>query len=355
MRLVGLILLALAVGLWFWAPNTQFKAPYLQPTAIRAAAALIAIFGGFTVGTGSSKKAGSYWFLTMLTVILITPFVWMILISLHPPKSPIPTLSESLPTKEVPVLDAKTQRPLVERDENGKVVPRTTTVLDAHWENFDTVLNSPTLPVRRFFYNTVFVAVAVVFFQLLITSAAAYALSRLRFRGRETVFYLFLGSMMFAGTVTQIPVYLMLKNFGWLDTYLALIVPGVSSSFTVFLLRQFFLQIPFELDEAARLDGANDWVIYSRVILPLSKAALATAAAFTFFAVWTDFFGPLIYTTSTEMRTLEVGLSIFKNSYGGSNWPMQMTAALIVMAPLIIVFLFCQRYFTKGIMLGSIK
>jgi multiple sugar transport system permease protein len=169
------------------------------------------------------------------------------------------------------------------------------------------------------------------------------------------VFALFLGSMMFAGPVTQIPVYLFIRNMGWLDTYWALIVPGVSSSFSVFLLRQFFLQIPVELDEAARLDGAGDFRIYWKVILPLSGAALATAAAFSFFGVWTDFFGPMIYTNSTEMRTLEVGLSVFKNSYGGSNWPLQMTAAVIVMLPLLVVFLFCQRYFVRGVMLGSIK
>jgi multiple sugar transport system permease protein len=197
--------------------------------------------------------------------------------------------------------------------------------------------------------------VVVMLAQLLITSLAAYGFARLRFKGRDVAFALFLGSMMFAGPVTQIPVYLLIRNFGWLDTYYALIVPGISSAFSVFLLRQFFMQIPFELDEAARIDGASEWKIYWRVIMPLSKAALATAGAFTFFGVWTDFFGPLIYTNSTEMRTLEVGLSVFKSSYGSTNWPLQMTAAVIVMLPLLVVFLFVQRYFTKGIMLGSIK
>ena len=140
-----------------------------------------------------------------------------------------------------------------------------------------------------------------------------------------------------------------------LDTYWALIVPGISSSFSVFLLRQFMLSIPKELDEAAKLDGASDFQVYSRVILPLSKASLATAGAFTFFAVWTDFFGPLIYTSSTEMRTLEVGLSVFKNSYGESQWPLQMTAVVIVMVPLIVVFLFSQRFFIKGVLMGANK
>jgi multiple sugar transport system permease protein len=145
-----------------------------------------------------------------------------------------------------------------------------------------------------------------------------------------------------------------MKEFHWLNSYYALIVPGLSSAFNVFLLRQYFMTIPVELDEAARLDGAGDFVIYSRVIMPLSKAALATAAAFTFFGVWTDFFWPLLVTNSNNMRTLEVGLSVFKSSYS-TNWPLQMTAALIVMIPALIAFLFTQRYFTSGITLGSIK
>jgi len=319
-RAIGSILLLASIGLWAASGESL-------PHVVAGGAGT---FGALLVATGAGRRAVSYWLLLLLATVLFAPFVWMLLVSLHPPQTPIPPLSE--------------------------IVPRGATgAFEPHWENFDTVLNSPTLPVRRFFLNTLFVTTVVVMAQLLITSLAAYGLSRLRFRGREVVFALFLGSMMFAGPVTQIPVYLMLRSFGWLDTYWALIVPGVSSSFSVFLLRQFFLQIPFELDEAAKMDGANDLVIYWRVILPLSRAALATAAAFTFFGVWTDFFGPLIYTNSNEMRTLEVGLSIFKNSYGGSNWPLQMTAALIVLLPLLIVFMFCQRYFTKGIMLGSIK
>jgi len=296
----------------------------------------------------------SYAAMLALAAILFGPMIWMLLISLHPPKAPIPPLNQTLPVTTVSVKDPA-GNPVMVEGPGHKLVEKTKIVPDLHWENYDTVLNSPTLPVRRFFLNTVFVTFTVVIFQLLITSLCAYGLARMRFKGRDLAFGLFLGSLMFAGTVTQIPVYLMLRSFGWLDTYLALIVPGVSSAFSVFLLRQFFLQIPFELDEAARIDGANDWTIYSRVILPLSKAALATAGAFTFFGVWTDFFGPLIYTNSTDMRTLELGLSVFKGSYGNANWALQMTAAMIVMAPLLIVFMLVQRFFTKGIMLGSIK
>jgi multiple sugar transport system permease protein len=276
------------------------------------------------------KNTFSYATMLALAAFLMAPFVWMLLISLHPSKTPIPPLDEILP-----------------RGATGAIQPA--------WENYDFVFNHPTLPVRRFFLNSIFVTLTSVVGQLFVSSLAAYGFARIPFRGREVAFALFLGSMMFAGPVTQIPVYLLIKNLGWLDSYWALIVPGVSSSFSVFLLRQFFMQIPAELDEAARLDGAGDFRIYWKVILPLSGAALATCAAFSFFGVWTDFFAPMIYTNSTEMRTLEVGLSVFKNSYGGSNWPLQMTAAVIVMLPLLLVFLFCQRYFVRGVMLGSIK
>lgn len=270
------------------------------------------------------RKTLSYALLLALALFLVAPFIWMVLVSLHPNKAPIPPLSEIIPEKPA-------------------------------WDNYRFVLGHPTLPVSRFFFNSLFVTITVVISQLFISSLAAYGFARIRFKGREPLFALFLGSMMFAGPVTQIPVFLFLKNLGWLDTYMALIVPGISSAFSVFLLRQFFLQIPFELDEAARIDGAGDFRIYWRVILPLSRAALATCAAFSFFGAWTEFFNPLIFTNSTEMRTLEVGLSIFKNSYGGTNWPLQMTAAVIVMTPLLVVFLFTQRFFTKGITLGSIK
>ena len=259
-----------------------------------------------------------------LALFLIAPFVWMVLISLHESHEPIPPLAKTLPTTW-------------------------------HFDNYTWVLFNPTLPVSRFAFNSIFVTVSVVALQLLFTSMAAYGFARLRFKGQGPLFALFLGSMMFAGSVMQIPVYLLIKGMGWLDTYAALIVPGLSSSFNVFLLRQFMLSIPKELDEAAKLDGATDFQIYSRVILPLSKASLATAGAFTFFGVWTDFFGPLIYTNSTEMRTLEVGLSVFKNSYKDTAWPLQMTAAVIVMLPLIIVFIFSQRFFVKGVLLGSNK
>ncbi len=262
--------------------------------------------------------------LILVGLFLTAPFVWMLLVSLHPSKAPIPMGLDIIPK-------------------------------DPQWGNYSFVLFMPELPVFRFFLNSVIVCACVVFGQLLVSSLAAYSMSRLKFKGRDSLFALFLASMMFAGTVTQIPVFLMMREFGWLNTYAALIVPGLSSSFSVFLLRQFFLQIPFELDEAARIDGATDFGIWWKVIVPLAKPALAAAGAFCFFAVWTDFFWPLLSTSSVDMRTLEVGLSVFKNSYGGTNWPMQMTAAVIVMVPCLVVFLAFQKHFIKGITAGAVK
>lgn len=259
-----------------------------------------------------------------LAAFLMAPFVWMAIVSLHASKSEIPSFTQLWPER-------------------------------LHFENYGTVLFKSAVPVGRFFLNSVVVAVAVVAGQLLVISMAGYAFARLKFRGKEALFAAFLLSMMFAGPVTQIPIYLMMRGIGWLDTFWVLIIPGVSSAFGVFMLRMFFMQLPMELDEAARLDGAGDWTIYWRLIMPMSKAALATAGAFTFIGAWTDFFWPLLATNSLHMRTLEVGLSIFRNSYGGTNWPLQMTAAVIVMVPLLLVFMATQRFFIKGITLGSIK
>jgi multiple sugar transport system permease protein len=266
----------------------------------------------------------SYVLLGLLGVFVMAPFVWMVFVSLHESQAPIPQLHQLVPQK-------------------------------AHWENFQTVLFMPDIPVFRFLLNSILVTSAVVVGQLLICSLAAYGFARMTFKGRDALFATFLLSLMFAGAVTQIPVYLLVRSLGWLDTYWALIVPGISSAFNVFLLRQFFLSVPEELCEAARIDGAGDFRVYWKVVLPLGRTALATAGAFTFFAVWTDFFWPLLATNSMDMRTLEVGLSVFKNSYGATNWPLQMTAAVIVMIPLLVVFLFSQRYFVRGILIGGVK
>jgi multiple sugar transport system permease protein len=248
----------------------------------------------------------------------------MVLVSLHPTKAPIPDYADLIPKQP-------------------------------QWSNYLTVLTSPDVPVITFLLNSIIVSLSVVCGQLLICSMCAFGLARISFPGSRALFGFFIASMMFAGVVTQIPVYLLMRQLGWLDTFAALIVPGLSSAYNVFLLRQFMLGIPMELDEASHMDGASHWQVYWRVVLPLSKPALATAASFTFFAVWTDFFWPLLATNSIRMRTLEVGLSIFKNSYGATNWPLQMTAAVVTLIPMVVVFLSAQKYFVRGIQMSGMK
>lgn len=261
-----------------------------------------------------------------LTVI---PFAWMFFTSLHPTNSPIPTPDTLFAPPD------------------GKF----------HFENYRYVLTYPELPVGRFAINSVAVTLGVVVFQLVICSLAAFAFARLRFRGRDALFLLMTLTMMIPAVVMVVPLFVTVQKMGLLDTYAGLVFPYpyLSTAFGTFLLRQFFITIPRSLDEAARLDGCSDWGVLWHVILPSSKPALATLAAFGFIWTWTDFYWPLLATSTREMRTLEVGLSIFKDSYAGTNWPLQMTAAVIVLVPALAFFLALQRYFVKGIVLSGIK
>lgn len=319
---------------------------WLVVGSLAAATLIVAIVNLLDRFARPVKAILSYAAMLGLAAFLMAPFVWMVLVSLRPSKSEIPPIGQLF----------EVRAPTAEADKPPEDSPqRTRPGIYTEFKNYATVMTMEDIPVLRFLVNSVLVTVSVVVGQLLVSSLAGFAFARLSFKGRDALFYVFLGSLMFAGPVTQLPVYLLMRSLGWLDTYWALIVPGLGSAFNVFLFRQFFMSVPKELDEAARIDGAGDFKIYWKIIVPLSRAAFATAGAFTFFAVWTDFFWPLLATNSMQMRTLEVGLSVFRNSYGGYNWPLQMAAAVIVMAPLLVMFLLTQRFFTKGIMLGSVK
>ena len=259
---------------------------------------------------GVVRAVVSYGLLVLVALMTVTPFTWMVIASLHRSHGALPDPSHLVPDRW-------------------------------HWENYGMVLAQTATPFARFLWNTVFVAVCVVMGQIALCSLAGYGFARLRFRGREALFFLFLATMMIPGQVTMIPAFLVVRSLGWLNTYYALIVPGISSAFGIFLMRQFFLTLPKELDDAARLDGCGEWGLYWRIALPLSAPALATLAAFAFIATWTDFFWPLLVTSTTEMRTLEVGLSLFKDSFGTTNWPLQMAAAVLVLMPVLLVF--CVR------------
>ena len=220
------------------------------------------------------------------------------------------------------------------------------------WLNFPEALQLQ--PFGRFFLNTTIVAGASVLGQLLFCSMAAYAFARLRFVWRDRLFAVYLATMMIPAIVTIIPAFLLMNVFGWINSYWALFTPTLSSVWGIFLLRQFFLTIPRDLEDAARIDGASEFSIFWRIVLPLSKPALATLAIFAFMASWKDFLWPLLVTNRIDMRTVEVGIANFSTLYT-TDWPHQMAAAVVVMLPIIIVFLFAQKYFVKGITLTGLK
>lgn len=216
------------------------------------------------------------------------------------------------------------------------------------WENYRDVLEL--LPFGRYLFNTAFVSLSVTGLELLTSSLAAYAFARLRFPGREKLFLLYLATLMIPGQVTLIPNFLLMRWFDWVDTYWALIIPQAFSAFGTFLLRQFFLSIPRELEEAARADGASYFRVYWQIILPLSGPALATLAVFSFMAQWNAFLWPLIVTHGDDMRTLTVGLRFFQDELV-TQYNYLMAGTVMSIIPILILFLALQRYFVRGIAL----
>jgi multiple sugar transport system permease protein len=206
------------------------------------------------------------------------------------------------------------------------------------------------LPFGRYFLNSSIVAVAVTILQILISSLAAFAFARLRFRGREVIFLLYLVTLMIPSQVTLIPNFLIVKSLGWYDTYLALTVPLLFSAFSTFLLRQFYRGIPLDLDEAARMDGASSWRIWRQVIVPLSWPVMGALAIFTFQATWNDFLWPLVVTGSEGMRTIPVGLAYFVGQYG-TAWNLLMAGSVVALLPVLVIYLLAQKTFVQGITL----
>lgn len=227
---------------------------------------------------------------------------------------------------------------------------------DLTWENFGLVLSNPNVSFQLFFKNTITIAGLSTLGILVSSSLVGFAFARLKFRGRDRLFILLLSTMMLPGIVTLIPTFLLYKHLNWIDTFLPLWVPAWfgGGAFNIFLLRQFFMGIPRELDEAALLDGASYSTVFWRVIIPLSKPALATVGIFSFIYTWRDFQGPLIFLNSPEKQTLELGLQTYR-SLNNEQWNLMMAGAVLVMIPLILLFLVGQRWFVKGIVLTGGK
>jgi ABC-type glycerol-3-phosphate transport system permease component len=221
------------------------------------------------------------------------------------------------------------------------------------WSNYREALTG--LPFHLFLRNTVVIEAATLAGTLLTASLVAFAFARLRYPGRDFWFIVLISTMMLPGVVTLVPHYVIFKTLGWIDTLLPLTVPAWfgGSPFYIFLIRQFFLTIPLELDEAARVDGASSLRIYAWILMPLSGPVLAAVAIFSFVSNWNAFLEPLIYLNSTNNFTLALGLRLFQTQYTG-EWNLMMAAATTMIVPIIALFLVAQRYFTRGIVLTGL-
>ena len=262
-----------------------------------------------------------YLILTSGAITMLIPFFWMVSTSLKDIASVF-----SYPPQWIP-------KPVV-------------------WRNYIDVCRA--FPFFRFYLNSFIVAVSQTIGVLLTSSLAAYAFARLNFPGRDKIFLLYLSTLMVPGAVVMIPTFILMRIIGWVDTYKALIIPGIFSVYGTFMLRQFFLSLPTSLEESAKIDGYSKLGIYRHVIIPLSKPALATLATITFVGSWNNFMWPLIMINSMEKKTLPVGLASFQGLYS-TNWPLLMAATVMTMIPSIIIFAFTQRYFIEGIKLTGVK
>ncbi|MCI8623023.1 MAG: carbohydrate ABC transporter permease [Provencibacterium sp.] len=205
-----------------------------------------------------------------------------------------------------------------------------------------------------FFRNSAIVTILTTAGQLITCSLAGFAFARLEFPGRDSIFLVYLATMMIPIQVTLIPLYLLMKELGWINTFSGLIVPGIFSAYGTFMLRQFFLGIPESLDESAVIDGCGYFRIYWQILLPLSKAALATQAVFCFMWQWNNLLWPLVMTNTDEFRTLTVGLQLFKGQYSIA-WNLLMAGSVISVIPILILYVFLQKYFVEGIAMTGLK
>jgi multiple sugar transport system permease protein len=263
-----------------------------------------------------------YLFLTVTALAVMLPFIWMISTSLKGAKEVFTYPPSWLPK-------------------------------EWRWQNYIDAWRGAMF--GRYFFNSVFVAVAVTLGQVVTCSMAAYAFARMRFKGKDLLFALFLSTTMISTQVTLVPSYLVMKTLGWIDTYKALIVPFLTSPFAIFIMRQSFMTIPRELEEAARLDGCGRVRFLVQMLLPLSKPVIAAQALFAFMGNWNSYMWPLIITTSKELRTLQIGLRYFVNQEGGTQWGLFMAAAVLVSVPVIVIYFTVQKQFVEGIATTGLK
>jgi multiple sugar transport system permease protein len=268
-----------------------------------------------------TKRFFLYFLLTGGALIMVMPFIWMVFTSLKTPEQVFIWPPKLFPT-------------------------------ELHWENFKTVLSR--INFTRYTLNTLKIALIVTASQLFTCSLSGYAFARLRFPGREALFIAYLATMMIPFQATMIPNFILMRVLGLVDTHTGLILPSLTSAFGTFLMRQFFLTFPSELEDAAKLDGCNPLYFYWRILLPLAKPILATLAVMTFQGTWNDFLWPLIMISNPVKRTLQVGLSYLISPYA-TDWPILMAGAIMTLLPIIILFFFAQNYFVQSVKMTGIK
>jgi multiple sugar transport system permease protein len=263
-------------------------------------------------------------------LLFLFPLVWMIATSLKPIEETMRMPPQLLPSRVM--LENYPRAVMYQSDKLGFV------------------------PFLRYALNTLYVAGLGVVGAVVSNALVAYGLARIPWRGRNLLFGATIATMMIPGAVLMVPIYVMFRRLELIGTFAPLWAPAFfGSAFNIFLLRQFFMTIPFELSDAARVDGCSEWRIFKDIILPLSRPALAVVALFHFLFAWNDFLGPLIYLTDQRDFTLALGLQFYQSQHGGTEWHMLMAAATLVVLPVIVLFFFTQRTFIQGITVTGLK
>lgn len=220
------------------------------------------------------------------------------------------------------------------------------------WDNYHTVFSSGSF--GYWLFNSTLAATVIAFGNVLLGAPAAFAFARLRFRGRNILFFVVLSTLMIPGELTIIPLFVLLTRLGWIDTYMALTVPFLVNGFSIFLMRQFFEGIPTDIVDSARIDGCSWFGLLWRIFVPMSRPVLVVVVFFSFIGSWNSYLYPLIVTRSEEMRTLTVGLSLFRQEFG-TNWPLLMGAATIIAVPPLIAFVFLQRQLVDSFTMSGVN
>jgi multiple sugar transport system permease protein len=262
-----------------------------------------------------------YVFLIINALIMLLPFIWM--------------LSASL-----------------KLDKDVFVYPIQWIPSPPRWKNYFEIWTI--IPMLTFVSNTVKLTVVITLLQLFTSSFAAYAFSKLTFKGKDILFIGYISTIAIPWQVYMVPQFMLMRHLGLTNTLLSMVFLQAFTAFGVFLIKQFYDDIPTSLCEAARIDGMSEYAIYSKIMLPLSKPALATLTIFTFVATWNDFLGPLLYLTRTELKTIQIGLRMFIGQYS-SEYGLIMAASVVALIPVVIVFLFLQRFFVEGIASTGVK